>query len=479
MAEGHLHVCEALLSEAREQGYPFTPEEWRYVDSLDGVLWLRRGVAHQQNGKYQDAETCYQRSLEIQNRLRHAAAQGQVKFVFHILKQETSTGQRDPYLDTIQKELTVLGDSDAVLCRRLKHATDVEKSRILTAAVEMRLVQPLLRALDCGNDRAAMLAAAGLARFTHADQQDALLTGVNSRNWFVRWRAADALGEDHQSPKSLVPTLAEALRGESDPEVRRALALSLGTMEDHRSTAVLIAALADTDPEVRWAAATALAASGDRGALADLRDVTNGNDYFGRSIRKAAQEAIQKIEDRHPLFKVRGCRTCRPSRDGRTMQYDTKFWPDETAFIVVDVSGARSTTQIRVRVMDSQGIILYEREGAYAALHGEASHGIAPEKLLLRIHPPQRGRWPLGRNSMTLDVCSSDTATYERAAKVSVWVLSHLDATDVALSQGAGSQATVWRQHQDFPEPHYEVNWKALDERIDAELAAKERPTRK
>ncbi|MBT7162985.1 MAG: PQQ-binding-like beta-propeller repeat protein, partial [Victivallales bacterium] len=296
LAHSHFDACEELLEEAREEGYGFGTGEYRYLDSREGALWLRRGVALQREGEFAEAEEHYLRGMEAQKRARYTIAQGEVQMALHALAEEMATEQSDPFLDTIDRELTVLGDSETLLCGRLDAAGEEECDSILCAAVELRLVRPLMEALERPAGRVTMMAAAALARFRHDGDQDRLLAGIQHQQWFTRWRSSEAVGWAEGLPPELIPVIGSALENEPDPEARHALALSLGRQKDRRATPSLVMALADGDADVRWAAAEALSQAGDRQALAGLRQAADGNDFLGRSVREAARTAIGEIE---------------------------------------------------------------------------------------------------------------------------------------------------------------------------------------
>jgi len=373
VSRGHCEVCEELLQEARGQGYPFTPQEWTYVDSREGVLWLRRGITHHQNREYEQAQACYRRSLEIQKRVRHLASQGQVETAQGTLQSEQRTGQRDPFLETLAQELTVLGGSAALLCRRLDGSGVEECRQIIRAAVQLRLTQPLAVAAQSGAERVRMMAIAALGRFSQVDEDEvkALLAGVQDPHWFTRWRAAEALGQHSEDVKASVPSLSKALERETDPEVRRALALSLGGLGDRRATLALASAMGDADPEVRRAAALALAQVGDRRALAALRQVADGKGFLGESVGEAAQAAMQGIEKRHPLPKIRELHAYRLLSEEPVLQPAAVYWTDDPVHLVAAVSNAAPDTRLRLVCTDAAGAVVFEQEGRYAALQAE------------------------------------------------------------------------------------------------------------
>ena len=383
LAHSHFDACKELLEEAREEGYGFGTGEYRYLDSREGALYLRHGIALQKEGEFAEAEEHYLRGMEAQKRARYTVAQGEVQMALHSLAEEMATKQSDPFLDTIDQELTVLGDAEAVLCGRLDTAGEEECGRILCAAVELRLVSPLLEALEHPTGRVSMMAAAALARFRHDGFRDRLLAGMRHQQWFTRWRSSEALGWAEGLPPELTPVIGSALEDEPDPEVRRTLALSLGRLKDRQATPSLAMALADSDADVRWAAANALSQAGDRKALAGLRQAAKGNDFLGRSVREAAQETIGEIEGRYPLPKVHQFQTCRLHNEHGGLQPAALFWAGEAILVAADVAGAHPTTRLRLQVHDPSGSCVHERLGQY----GELCHEEDSLRTALRPEP--------------------------------------------------------------------------------------------
>lgn len=370
VARGRCEVCQELLKEVREQDYPFTRREWAYVDNREGVLWLRQGITHHQNGEYDQARTCYERSLEIQKRLRHAASRGQVEMALKLLQHEQDTGQRDPLLDTLPQSLIALGGSTALLCGRLDGADANECRQIIQAAVQLHLTRPLAQAARSGDVRTRMVATAALGRFIQLDKDEiqVLLSGVEDRHWFTRWRAAEAVGQHAEAIKSYAPALSTALEQETDPEVRRTLALALGNLGDRCATPSLAQAIGDADPEVRLAAAQALAQAGDRRALPALRGVADGKGFLGASIKEAAQKAIESIEKRYPLPRVTNFRACRLVAETSALQTATVYWTDEPIYLLAEVIGAVPDTRLKLVCTDEAGVTVFEQESSYAAL---------------------------------------------------------------------------------------------------------------
>ncbi len=388
LARGQRDLCEALLREAREQEYPFTPAEWRYVDSREGALWLSRGIAHQRQREYDLAEQAFQRSLALQQQLRHPAAEGETRMALSLLAEERATGRRDPLLERMAAELTVLGGSSTLLTGRLAGLSAGEQREILRSAMQQRKTQPLAAAMSAKESSSRAAAAAALARFEELEPDDAaaLLAGADDPHWFVRWRAADALGQNDDADRDRVPHLADTLRAERDPEARRALAEALGRIGDPRATAALAEALADIDADVRWAAATALAQAGNRAALPALASVRDGKDFFGRSPQEAARSAASEIEARYPKPEIRKMWAARVRTETGELMPDTLFRSDEAITFVAEVAAARAGTRFRLRCSrvnsDGSREAVAQQEATFAGVSDSASQQAEPPPLV-------------------------------------------------------------------------------------------------
>lgn len=370
VARGQCEVCQALLKEVREQGYPFTRQEWAYVDNREGVFLLRQGVAYHQKGEYEQAKTCYDHSLKIQERLKHFASQGQIKMAQDLLRREQSTGKRDPFLEVLPQQLAVLGGSQALLCGRLNGSAVNDYPSIIQAAIQLRLTQPLAQAARSDDPRIRMMAVAALDRFSQLDEDEinVLLASVEDSHWFTRWRAAEAVGQYPKSVQTSISSLSKALEQETDPEVCCALALSLGNLGDHCATPALAQAVEDADPEVRLAAAQALASVGDRRALPALRQITDGKGFLGASIKETAQKAIGAIEKRSPLPKATDFQACRLVTRELGLQVASVYWTDETIYLLATILDATADTRLKLVCADETGVAVFEQESSYAEL---------------------------------------------------------------------------------------------------------------
>ncbi len=384
---GQFEICEILLNEIRGQGYPLSFEEQSYVDSREGVLWLGRGIAHQKAEEYPEAEDCYLKSMNIQKNARCPACEGQVQMALDILEHEINTGETDPYLSEIEKELTVLGGAESMLCQRLNTASTEELRQVILTALRMRLVKPLLQVMQSNDIHTRRMAAAALGRFSRISESDTLLSSTHDPHWFVRWRAVDALGHQKEVNGPVMQTLCNVIEKETDPEVRRVLALSLGNLEDRNATPALAHTLDDFDADVQWTAVTALAKMGDRRALPKLRKVKDGKDFLERSVKEAAQNAIKEIKKRYPLAEVKGLNTCRLSEKDDLIQTTSEFHDNEPVLCISNIEEALPDTRIKITCMNSDNRIVFDQTSLYTELVNQTAPIISSLQIKEKENP--------------------------------------------------------------------------------------------
>jgi HEAT repeat protein/beta-lactamase regulating signal transducer with metallopeptidase domain len=130
----------------------------------------------------------------------------------------------------------------------------------------------------------------------------ALIAALKDTDVEVRRAAASSLG-NLQDPRS-VPALIDALR-DSDSEVRANSADALGNMEDPRAIPGLTAAIKDPSPEVRRRAICAISnmEGGNKPVDAFIAALSDSN----AEVREAAVEAVGELEDKRavrPLIKL-------------------------------------------------------------------------------------------------------------------------------------------------------------------------------
>jgi outer membrane protein assembly factor BamB len=381
LSRGDIDVCEYLLAEVRDQGYPLLAAEHRYVDSREGALWLRRGVLHHLAGRFDEAGNCYQRSLEIQNGVGCRACAEQVRFVLGILGADKASGAPDHWLDAMGHELVMLGDGEMLLRSRLVTADPIERRTIMLAALGAGQTGPPADGLRASDVETRMVAAAALARFTEVDAAASLLAGLQDDHWFVRWRCAEAIGQLAEPEPRVAAALIEALACEIDPEARRAMAAALGSTASREAGPALIQALGDADADVRAAAAASLAEVGTRLALPGLRKASAGQGILARDVRDATRKAIAAIEARHPLLPVtRGLATYRRVAGQQALQPADRFSPVDRVICFAAVWHARSDARYRVECTDAVGDVVAAQTGSHRKLAARADRLLAPQR---------------------------------------------------------------------------------------------------
>ncbi|ACC81754.1 HEAT repeat domain-containing protein [Nostoc punctiforme] len=322
-------VCEGLLSEICKEAYPpLAAKEQAYVDSREGVLWLKKGIEHHKQSRFEEAQNYYQKSLKIQQRVQCRDAQTNVKVFQSVLAEDCLNGTPSYLkLDSFAQELHVLGGSESLLCDRLSTSTTPEeRSQILFAAVQARLTKPLVQAFRSPDEQTRMMGIAGLGRFKQINETQVLLEGLYDSNWFVRWRAAEALAHqivicsacNSENPIGIkscqacpadinlpevttdlfIQKLCAVLDRETSPDVRRVLVMLLGQTNNTGVTLTLLAALDDSDADVRIAVIEALGKIGvPSGTIEKLRNVSDGKSLLGGSIKETLEKIIGTIAD--------------------------------------------------------------------------------------------------------------------------------------------------------------------------------------
>jgi HEAT repeat protein len=116
----------------------------------------------------------------------------------------------------------------------------------------------------------------------------------------IRLRAAQAIGELKQAES--VPFIADAIRNDADPAVKKALVVALGSIGD-RSIVEVVSFLI-FDPEVRHDAIVALCGVRHRDAIPTLRNVLQNQ--FSQEERTMAMRAIVRISPAEGLQVFKG-----------------------------------------------------------------------------------------------------------------------------------------------------------------------------
>jgi hypothetical protein len=432
--EGAVGVCEALLRDARDMVRQLAgplPRLGAYVASREGVLHLCRGLAHHRQGDYARAEACYRQSLAIQNGLGGAqACAGQVQVVLELLADEIRTGARGPEFEAAVGELHALGSSEQLLADRVAAADPAEARLVIQAAREARLVGPLARAARSPDPGTRQLALAALSRFRAVGRADVLVQALRDPTAFVRWQAAEALGLAEEAlPAELVGVFEDALASETDPEVRRALALALGKAGSAEATPALVGLLEDADAPVRYAAATALGAVGDRRALDVLGSVREDGNWPDESVANAAAGAARAIEARHSP-RLEELRAARQLPGEGWPRFAGVYWPHETVIGAVRLEGADDRTRLvwscdrgaveEAACGDLAADLAVPAQGPFASpgdrpsgppREAEATMRVLSPSLLLPFPPPQGVGWQPGEHTIRVAVRQRDNDT--------------------------------------------------------------------
>jgi len=396
-------LCHALLKEIREQGYPLADVEWAFVDSREGALWLCQGIAHHRQGEHEEARSCYEQSLGIHRRVHNLEGEGQARSLLRVLQsqQERGNGLTDQaLLEDYGARPKVLGSGVALLTGRMKTAPPGERLQIIQAARESGHPEPLVAALGDEESCVRNAAAAALEWLEPGPDTETLIEAFKDESWLVRWRAAALLRRRVQgegsSPvvrQAVQEKVIAALACESDPDVRRELVQLVAETGDRQTTGVLVPLLDDPDPDVRFTVVQALGRVGDRRALPALREVRSGKSFWGKSIAEAARQAIENIEQRHPLPAVREITFChRVADDGQPVQPARLFLPDQPAvYCVVTVSNVQPDTEVLVRWLHDGRTLAMERKIAAEALPGQPGEPVSEETPLVElVRSPER-----------------------------------------------------------------------------------------
>jgi outer membrane protein assembly factor BamB len=305
LQERHLDVCEQLVQELRSGGHELEDEEWRWVESREGTLWLYQGLHYQQRQENELAQRAYKRSQERQQALHYLRGEGQT-----IAALSTLEGKRDSY-DTIFFSLQtdppqLLGNGEMLLQQRIKNDVE-ERQQVLIAAQQRGYLAPLLTALSSSEPSLQATAAAGLSMLRPGPEIKILLEMLVSERWLIRWQAALMLERYIQGASGLTEqrervhrVVLERLSQENDPIVREALILVLGDSKDFASQSLLLALLSDEDPNVRIASARMLGKRGTLRAVSALQHIVDGRDFNGHSISETAGKILEQIVQRYP-----------------------------------------------------------------------------------------------------------------------------------------------------------------------------------
>jgi len=357
-------LCDALIAEARQEGYPLTAAEQRFVDSREGAVQLKRGIAEQRKGNFDAAEQFYRQAVAAQRKAGCPVCEEQAQLALRLLSEERQSGQPDLLLNKIYEEVLVLGGSEALLTARLVSAPPEHLPLIIQAAMKVRLTKPLLQALKSNDRRLQVLAIAALNRFTAISDPTLVRAALRHESAFVRWQAAAMLSRQKELPSDFVQMLPDLIAAERDPDARRILVEIAMRLRVPNLTPLLISLLEDTDDDLRWSVVTALGKIGDRRALPMLRKTREGYTLTELSIHDALQRAIREIEQRFPLPKLNSWRAVRPSEP--ELKSAKLFWRDEAVLLAANVSDVRAAMRFSIIVTDQQGTRVFRFSRPYA-----------------------------------------------------------------------------------------------------------------
>ncbi len=353
LARGHLDVCEGLLDEIRDPAYRLSNATQAAVDSRQAALVLRVGLEHHRRGDYSAARACYQQSQQTQKRVNCQPGAQLAAEAILMLDSEQCTGQRSPALEELLLHPYFLEGSDSFLQRELGATADGEA--VILAAIDAGRLHPILHAVVNCSGRTRRLAAATSDRISAFPGEEeriekALMTAFGANDGFVRWQGAETLSRRDTVSPACVEHAARLSENEHDPEAKAALMRLLGRHGSRAQTPYLVAALSDDDAEVRAAAAQALSRVGDRRCMAALRATENRFVLRGRAVKEIKEfvdEALCRIEERHPLTQIATFVAKRRTNEGwQVVRY---FRPGETIHFHLRVTGMRSDVIMRLQ----------------------------------------------------------------------------------------------------------------------------------
>lgn len=151
----------------------------------------------------------------------------------------------------------------------------------------------LTKALDDDDKDVRWAAVSALGEIGSKKAIETLIAALKNKNWDVRWLVAELMQE--VGSRKAVPALTEALK-DKEPLVRGSAAAALGEIKDKRPVGPLIEILKkDKDWSVRCFGAYALGKIGDEKALAPLIDALQDEDP---RVCSDAAKALKKITGR-------------------------------------------------------------------------------------------------------------------------------------------------------------------------------------
>ena len=183
------------------------------------------------------------------------------------------------------------------LIRCLADKNESVRKQAAHALVEMghRAVDPLIDSLAYNDETVRQQAASILVKLG-VDAAARLIVGLANPDWRVRKQAAYILGVI-ADPRTVQP-LMQYLIADKNKNVRKQAYYSLREMNIAVSLLHLIERLSDADADVSEQAAYTLGQLGDPRAIAPLRFLLDSPNPMTWKVRKAADQALAKLEDK-------------------------------------------------------------------------------------------------------------------------------------------------------------------------------------
>ena len=146
LKKGTYEVCTELLMDARNNKYATGDIEERYIDSRDGALHLCRGILLHKEKEYNQAESFYNKGMDIHQQVANLEGKGQALSLLDILRKDRSQGEVSlPLLQKIADNPWVLESDGAYLIRQLEGSEPHTQQKILQIALEAGHLEPLQR----------------------------------------------------------------------------------------------------------------------------------------------------------------------------------------------------------------------------------------------------------------------------------------------------------------------------------------------
>ena len=212
-----------------------------------------------------------------------------------------------------------------------------------------------------------MIATSALARFTGIEEADVLMENLEDSNWFVRWQAASALIEMKNLSEESVGRIAEKFESETDPEVKRTLAMILSKKGGEETAPALLTGLQDPDPDVRWMSAFALSEIGDARALPKMAETEDGKTIWEQSVSEAVKAAMEKIQERY-LPKIVKFEAARLIDGSRPLLPSSQHWSDEPVMCRARIANASDHTRLTLSCQGPENAELFRAELPYSDL---------------------------------------------------------------------------------------------------------------